>query len=240
MSSQNQGVASDQDRVVKGKSPRNALMAVGAIFALAIGAMGFYYQSKVSARAAEQAKEDKAAKTAAAVDRAPASDDIDRIIADQQARARAAEEKARRDAAASSDAQATSTKPALALDQYDRESNNGNLASSAKQDNLYASPIFIPGLKVKEQADPQNSAAANGIMTPQQMAVQQLAAQQAAAGQAAAQAGALAAAMGQGNARASSAERDLQFLKRANNEPAPDALVLTTMHSSKGLEWDHV
>lgn len=77
-------------------------------------------------------------------------------------------------------------------------------------------------------------------MTPQQMAVQQLAAQQAAAGQAAAQAGALAAAMGQGNARASSAERDLQFLKRANNEPAPDALVLTTMHSSKGLEWDHV
>lgn len=98
MSSQNQGVASDQDRVVKGKSPRNALMTVGAIFALAIGAMGFYYQSKVSARAAEQAKEDKAAKTAAAVDRAPASDDIDRIIADQQARARAAEEKARRDA----------------------------------------------------------------------------------------------------------------------------------------------
>jgi superfamily I DNA/RNA helicase len=32
----------------------------------------------------------------------------------------------------------------------------------------------------------------------------------------------------------------IEFLKRANNEPAPDALVLTTMHSSKGLEWDHV
>ncbi|MEM5331413.1 TrbI/VirB10 family protein [Paraburkholderia sp. JHI2823] len=219
MSSQSQGVTADQERVVKGKSPRNALMAVGLIFALAIGAMGFYYQSKVSARAAEQAKEDKAAKTAASVDHAPASDDIDRIIADQQARARAAEQKARREAAAASDAQPVSTKPALSLDQYERESNNGNLAASAKQDNLYASPIFIPGLKVKEQAVSQNNAA-NGIMTPQQMAVQQLAAQQAAAGQAAAQAGALAAAVRQGNARASSAQRDLDFLKDAKAQSA--------------------
>jgi len=35
------------------------------------------------------------------------------------------------------------------------------------------------------------------------------------------------------------AER-LEFLRRKNNEPSPDALVLTTMHSSKGLEWDGV
>jgi len=32
----------------------------------------------------------------------------------------------------------------------------------------------------------------------------------------------------------------LEFLRRQNNEPGPDALVLTTMHSSKGLEWDSV
>ncbi|QUN31781.1 ATP-dependent helicase (plasmid) [Cupriavidus sp. KK10] len=32
----------------------------------------------------------------------------------------------------------------------------------------------------------------------------------------------------------------LEFLRRDNNEPAPDALILTTMHSSKGLEWDRV
>jgi superfamily I DNA/RNA helicase len=32
----------------------------------------------------------------------------------------------------------------------------------------------------------------------------------------------------------------LEFLRRDNNEPAADALVLTTMHSSKGLEWDRV
>lgn len=29
----------------------------------------------------------------------------------------------------------------------------------------------------------------------------------------------------------------LDFLGRKNNEPAPDALVLTTMHASKGLQW---
>ena len=40
-------------------------------------------------------------------------------------------------------------------------------------------------------------------------------------------------------ARHNAGER-IEILKRANDEPAPDALVLTAMHSSKGLEWDHV
>ncbi len=35
------------------------------------------------------------------------------------------------------------------------------------------------------------------------------------------------------------AER-LLFLRQDNNRPTPGALILTTMHSSKGLEWDHV
>jgi len=35
------------------------------------------------------------------------------------------------------------------------------------------------------------------------------------------------------------AER-IEYLRRDNNKPADGALVLTTMHSSKGLEWDHV
>lgn len=32
----------------------------------------------------------------------------------------------------------------------------------------------------------------------------------------------------------------IEFLKRDNNAPTPGALILTTMHSSKGLEWDNV
>jgi superfamily I DNA/RNA helicase len=35
------------------------------------------------------------------------------------------------------------------------------------------------------------------------------------------------------------AER-IEYLRQDNNKPADGALVLTTMHSSKGLEWDHV
>ncbi|WP_168788872.1 ATP-dependent helicase [Paraburkholderia aromaticivorans] len=32
----------------------------------------------------------------------------------------------------------------------------------------------------------------------------------------------------------------INYLRQDNNDPTPDALVLTTMHSSKGLEWDNV
>ena len=35
------------------------------------------------------------------------------------------------------------------------------------------------------------------------------------------------------------AER-LLFMRQENNQPKPGALILTTMHSAKGLEWDHV
>lgn len=29
-------------------------------------------------------------------------------------------------------------------------------------------------------------------------------------------------------------------MRQENNHPTPGALILTTMHSAKGLEWDHV
>lgn len=32
----------------------------------------------------------------------------------------------------------------------------------------------------------------------------------------------------------------IEFLQRDNNKPGDGVLVLTTMHGSKGLEWDHV
>jgi superfamily I DNA/RNA helicase len=32
----------------------------------------------------------------------------------------------------------------------------------------------------------------------------------------------------------------IQSLQHKNNEPSPDAVILTTMHGSKGLEWDWV
>lgn len=219
MSNQNPQNLSDQERVTKGKSPRNALVGVGVIFAVIIGGLGYYYQSKASAQADEDAKAEKAAKTAASVDHAPSGEDIDKIIQDQQARARADERKAR-EAAAASEPKETA-KPGLSLDQFARETPTSALAAQAKDDSLYASPIFAPGHKVKDQGDAPTSGAA-GVMTPQQMiAAQQAAAQQAANGSADAQARALAAAMGQGKTTvASSQDTDLQFMKDAKAQSA--------------------
>jgi type IV secretion system protein VirB10 len=222
MSSQNPQNLSDQERVTKGKSPRNALVGVGVIFAVLIGALGYYYQSKAADQADEDAKAEKAAKTAASVDRAPSGQDIDKIIQDQQARARADERKAR-EAAAAASAPTEAAKPGLSLDQFARESPSSSLAAQAKDDSLYASPIFAPGHKVKDQGDAQANGAA-GIMTPQQMiAAQQAAAQQAATGSAEAQARALATAMGQAQGKTSSAssqETDLQFMRDAKAQSA--------------------
>ncbi|CAG9255284.1 Conjugal transfer protein TraI [Paraburkholderia unamae] len=217
MSTPNQPPFPDQDRVVKGKSPRNALYAVGGVFAVIIGAMGYYYQSKAGDEADQQARAEKAEKAAAAVDHKP-DNDIDRIIADQQAKARR-DEQAAREAAAS--APAPASKPGISLDQYERDSHATNaLASDAKDDSAAASPIFIAGGRMRGQAQ-QAAPAANGVLTPQQMAMQQASAQAAAAGTAEAQAKAIAATMGQGNsAGPSSGERDAQFLNAAKAQSA--------------------
>lgn len=222
MSNQNPQNLSDQERVTKGKSPRNALVGVGVIFAVLIGALGYYYQSKAAAQADEDAKAEKAAKTAASVDRAPSGQDIDKIIQDQQAQARAEERRAR-EAAAAASAPQDAAKPGLSLDQFAKEAQTPGLAAQAKDDAIYASPIFAPGHKVKDQGDAQANGAA-GIMTPQQMiAAQQAAAQQAANGSAEAQARALATAMGQAQGKtttASSPETDLQFMRDAKAQSA--------------------
>ncbi|WP_028221575.1 TrbI/VirB10 family protein [Paraburkholderia oxyphila] len=220
MSSENSAPLSDQERVVKGKSPRNALVGVGLIFAVIIGVMGYYYQSKASDKADQQAKDDKAAKTAAAVDRSPSGNDIDRIIQDQQAAARREEERARKAAAAASSSQAGASKPALSLDQFESESRDANLSASAKEDSVYASPIFIPGHKVKDQSDAQTNGVV-GLITPAQMALQSAAAKQSATAAAEAQAKAIAGAMGPGNTTSSSsAQRDLDFIKDAKAQSA--------------------
>lgn len=226
MSNPNPQPVTDQERVTKGKSPRNAIFAVGAIFAVVIGALGYYYQSKAAAQADSDAKAEKAAKTAAAVDRTPNGNDIDKIIQDQQAAAREAERKAR-EAAAASAPQATS-KPGLSIDQFERESASPNLSADAKADSIYASPIFIPGHKVKDPGDPQAYGVA-GVMTPAQMALQAAAAQQSATAAAEAQAKEIAGAMGPGNTTSSSsAQRDLDFIKDAKAQSASGEGLLST------------
>lgn len=217
MANRNETPTSDQAAIVKGKSPRNALLGVGAIAALAIGAIGFYYQVKASDDAAEEARLLKASKAAEVVDKSHNTEDVDKIIADQQAAARRAAALAQANAASAPKADAS--KPSLTMDGYVNDQKVSKLSADAKEDAIYVSPIFRPGVKIKDQAQSSGASPA-GLLTPQQMAIQQAAAQQAAMGAANVQAAALAGRMGAPAAAPSSRTRDNRFLSDAKAQSA--------------------
>ncbi|MGQ7932245.1 TrbI/VirB10 family protein [Paraburkholderia sp. D1E] len=216
MANQNGQPTLDQAAIVKGKSPRNALLGVGAIAAVAIGAIGFYYQVKASNDATEEARLLKASKAAEVVDRSHNTEDVDKIIADQQAAARRAAAQAR---AASAPPASDPSKPSLTMDGFVNDQKASKLSADAKEDAIYAAPIFRPGVKLKDQGQ-SSVLAQTGLMTPQQMALQQAAAQQAAMGAANAQAAALAGKLGAPAAQPLSQSRDNQFLNDAKAQSA--------------------
>ncbi|MFC0403130.1 TrbI/VirB10 family protein [Paraburkholderia rhizosphaerae] len=207
----------DQAAIVKGKSPRNALIGVGFVAAVLIGGIGIYYQIKASNQAQEEARQHKKDKAAEAVDRTPTTEDVDKIIADQQARAR--REAAERAASApEATRERERGKPGLTVDSFMQDQHTSELARSAEAVNVYASPIFPVGMRVKEPVVAQ-SALPPGILTPQQMAAQQAAAQQAAQGSFGAQAAGALAALGQPAARSSTTqERDTRFMKDVQDQ----------------------
>jgi type IV secretion system protein VirB10 len=202
----------DQASISKGKSPRNALIGVGFVAAVLIGGIGIYYQIKASQEAQEEARQHKKEKAAEAVDRTPGTEDVDKIIADQQADARREAQRA------ASEAQATQherTKPGLTVDGFMHDEHGGELEKSANSDAVYASPIFPVGVKVKDLPSAQGLLPP-GIVTPQQMAAQKATAEQSTLGSVGAQtADALAARLGQPAAAATttSQDRDTRFLK---------------------------
>lgn len=207
----------EQAAIIRGKSPRNALIAIGAFVALIIGAIGFYYQVKASDEADEEARLQKAAKTAAVVDKSADHSDVDKIIADQQAAARRIAASEARPASAP----AGHDKPGLSADGFSGERDTSELAASTKADNVFTSPIFPAGVKVKDQPATQLPQGLAGLPTPQQIALQQAAAQQAAAAQAAALASGLAQSGAPAPAPiATSQDRDMRFLKAAANANA--------------------
>jgi type IV secretion system protein VirB10 len=171
----------------KGKSPRNALYALGGVAAVVIGALAFYYQVKESAKVDEQAALQKKAKAAEVVDKSHNTQDLNKTIEDQMSDARkmaASEARAAAAARASSTAatpNAANAAPALTADGFINDQQTKQIKAEADADAIFASPIFKPGLKVKDTA-PTSPNQLPGILTPAQVAAQQAAAQQAAAG----------------------------------------------------------
>ncbi|GJH36423.1 TrbI/VirB10 family protein [Paraburkholderia hospita] len=215
----------------KGKSPRNALYAVGGVAAVVIGALGFYYQVKESAKVDEQAALQKKAKAAEVVDKSHNTQDLNKTIEDQMSDARkmaASEARAAAAARASSNAatpNAANAAPALTADGFINDQQTKQIKAESDTDAIFASPIFKPGLKVKDTA-PTAPNQVQGILTPAQVAAQQAAAQQAAAGSVGDRvASALAAAGmgGQQQARAySSQDHDSTFMKNVSAQSGSD------------------
>ncbi|MEX3935774.1 TrbI/VirB10 family protein [Paraburkholderia phymatum] len=214
----------------KGKSPRNALYAVGGVAAVVIGALGFYYQVKESAKVDEQAALQKKAKAAEVVDKSHNTQDLNKTIEDQMSDARkmaASEARAAAAARASSSStpNAGNAAPALTADGFINDQQTKQLKAESDTDAIFASPIFKPGVKVKDTAPtPPNQMP--GILTPAQVAARQAAAQQDAAGSVGDRvASALAAAGlgGQQSARPySSQEHDATFIKNVSMQSGSD------------------
>lgn len=199
----------EEKALFKGKVPRNVMIAVGAIAALGIGSLGFYTQTVEANKAEAEALKAKRERAAEAVDKSNADKaDVDKIIEQQQAEARRRAAEAA--AAASAAAAANAKKPTLSADAVLPSASAGELKAANDQDTIYVSPIFRPGVKVKD-AQPQQPQLPNGMISPQQMLLQQAAAQDAAMKEATAQA-ALASRGGAAAGSMTTQQRDNAFM----------------------------
>ncbi|MFP3645837.1 TrbI/VirB10 family protein [Paraburkholderia sp. SIMBA_054] len=138
----------EQAALVKGKTPRNAILSIGLVAGIIIGVLGFFYELKASNQAQEEARLKKASalKSSTEVPAGKGGSDIDQMVRQQQeaAASEAAAARAASDAAAT---QKPSAKPMLTGNDFQREvaQDGGDtraLAESNKQDAIYTSPIF--------------------------------------------------------------------------------------------------
>jgi type IV secretion system protein VirB10 len=136
----------EQQALIKGKTPRNAILSIGLLAALVIGGLGFYYELKASDQAQEDARLKKAAalKSSAEVPGTKNSD-IDQLIRQQQEAA--ASEAAARAASDAAAAGRPTVKPVLTSNDFKSEvSNPGGdtreLSEKNNKDTIYTSSIF--------------------------------------------------------------------------------------------------
>ncbi|AOJ10113.1 TrbI/VirB10 family protein [Burkholderia mayonis] len=210
MAKQTDPTSPQEKTLLKGKVPRNVMIVIGAMAAIAIGTLGFYTQTVEANKAEAEALKAKRERAAEAVDKSNADKaDVDKIIEQQQAEARRRAAEAA--AAASAAAAANAKKPTLLADALMPSASTAQLKAANDEDSIYVSPIFRPGVKVKD-AQPQQPQLPNGVISPQQMLLQQAAAQDAAMKEATAQA-ALAARGGQAAGSMTTQQRDNAFMR---------------------------
>lgn len=138
--------SAEQEALVKGKTPRNAIMSIGILAAVVIGGLGFYYQLQATNKADEEARIKKATslKSSTEAPTAANNNDIDQMI--RQQRDAAASEAAAR-AASEAAAPKPAVKPMLTGADFKEEvagsgTDTRELSRQAAQDAIYTSSIF--------------------------------------------------------------------------------------------------
>ncbi|MFM0027505.1 TrbI/VirB10 family protein [Paraburkholderia madseniana] len=156
----------EQQALVKGKTPRNAILSIGLLAALVIGALGFYYELQASNESQEEARLKKAAalKSSAEVP-ATKNSDIDQLIRQQQEAA--ASEAAARAASDAAAAQRPTVKPMLTGNEFrDEVSRDGgdtrDLSEKNNKDTIYTSSVFKQS-GASRSANQQTSALPSGV-----------------------------------------------------------------------------
>ncbi|NPT58720.1 TrbI/VirB10 family protein [Paraburkholderia elongata] len=156
----------EQQALVKGKTSRNAILSIGLLAALVIGALGFYYELKASNESQEEARLKKAAalKSSAEVP-ATKNSDIDQLIRQQQEAA--ASEAAARAASDAATAARPTVKPALTGNDFQNEvSREGGdtreLSEKNNKDTIYTSSVFKQS-GASRNANQQTSALPPGV-----------------------------------------------------------------------------
>ncbi|TCK32476.1 type IV secretion system protein VirB10 [Paraburkholderia sp. BL8N3] len=200
--------SAEQEALVKGKTPRNAIMSIGILAAVVIGGLGFYYELQATSKADEEASLKKATALKSSTE-APATNnnDIDQLI--RQQRDAAASDAAAR-AASDAAAHRSPVKPMLTGADFQQELGKGgtdgqDLARRSKEDAIYTSSVF------KQAGASRNAAPAAQALPPGIPSLDEFRAARAAAAPNGADAMALALAR-QGQAPE---DRDRAFLKEA-------------------------
>lgn len=174
-------VSDAQERTVKGKLPRNIVYAAGAVAAVLVGILGYFYQSQADATLDAKAEEERAALLKQRANTADNGQSLDRTIREQQQRAR--EEAERQRLLAVKPDGGGKTPVLTARDLSSTTAKAGPDGAKNELDLIYTSPVFKSGNR-KSQINQVKAPAAGlaDVTDPAQMRIlQQVAAARAAA-----------------------------------------------------------
>ncbi|RWA55691.1 conjugal transfer protein TrbI [Cupriavidus sp. UYMSc13B] len=165
-------VTDAQGRTVKGKLPRNIVMALGVIAALLVGGLGYYFQSISEEQSDAKAEQDRAEQLRQRASSGDNGQTLEQTIREQAARAREEAERQR----ALADKRDTGKAPVLTAIDLGLAKAAMPDAKRNEQDDIFTSSIFKKGARKSQLAQAKVPAGLTGLTDPAQMQALQQAA----------------------------------------------------------------